>query len=176
MIETGLDIETTGLKQEEGHRIIEVCARVYRDGALVKNFNRRINPHRPIDKKAQEVHGISIDDLRGCPNWEEVAPDLAKLMSISDVVVAHNGRFFDFPFILGEFIRIGVDLDNVPIIFDTMEEAPWATFNGKKPSLREFCMSMGVDYDPSKAHAAEYDVDVMMQAYFRAKEIGRFAP
>ncbi len=174
MIITGTDIETTGLKQENGHRIIEICLRTYVDGELKINFVKRCNPHRSIDAKAQAVHGISLADLADEPDWSEIAPTVAKIMSKSDVVVAHNGISFDFPFILAELDRVGADLTNVPILFDTMTEARWATFSGKFPNLGELCFATGIDYDPKSGHAADYDVDVMMKAFLEGQRLGRF--
>jgi DNA polymerase-3 subunit epsilon len=49
-----------------------------------------------------------------------------------------------------------------------------SSYDAKPPSLREFCWSMGVDYDPSEAHAAEYDVKVMMDSFFVAIERNHF--
>jgi DNA polymerase-3 subunit epsilon len=54
----------------------------------------------------------------------------------------------------------------------TMLNAPWATFNGKNPRLEELCFACGVDYDPALAHAAAFDVDVMMQCYWRGLKFG----
>jgi DNA polymerase-3 subunit epsilon len=167
----GLDIETTGLKQAEGHRIIEVATKLYRyspdTGAIatVGQFEQRINPGRSIDPAAQAVHHISFEMLEGMPRWEEVAPKVVKLMSACDVIVAHNGDEFDLPFIGNELLRVGQPVPDVRTV-DTMVHGRWATPLGKVPNLRELCFATGVDYDPSKAHAALYDVDVMMECFF----------
>ena len=73
---------------------------------------------------------------------------------------------FDGPFIAAELNRIGVNVPDVHS-FCTMENARWACPDGKLPRLGELCFAMGVDYDPAKAHAAEYDVQVMMDCYFK---------
>lgn len=172
---TGLDIETTGLEQEKGHRIIEVAACLYDADTQrqVARFVKRINPERSIDPKAQAVHGISFDDLVGCPKWEDVAPKLAEIMSKSSLIVAHNGDSFDLPFIGNEFKRIGIAIPEVKC-FDTMVNGRWATALGKLPNLGELCFATGVEYDPSKAHGAEYDVEVMMSAFFEGVRTGFF--
>jgi DNA polymerase-3 subunit epsilon len=164
----GLDIETTGLSQPEGHRIIEVAAIVY-DLATEKEAGRyavRINPERGIDAGAQAVHGIAYEDLIGCPTWETVAPKLSKLMSACDYVVAHNGIGFDMPFIYGEFIRAGVALPEVAVV-DTMLQGRWATADGAVPNLGLLAYASDVAYDKTKAHAAIYDVEVMMSCFFK---------
>ena len=167
MILGGTDIETTGLDQSKGHRIIEVAMSLYDSDSqrLLGKFVQRINPQRSIDPGAQAVHGISFDEVSGCPVWEEVAPKLVKIMQRCDVIVAHNGEGFDLPFIAGELLRIGQPVPNVKV-FDTMLEGRWATPLGKVPNLGELCFACGVNYDKSLAHAADYDVSIMMQCLF----------
>lgn len=175
------DIETTGLKVEEGHRIIEIAYSAWSYDTVTgdrrkigKTWMQRIDPKRPIDAGAQAVHGISLADLKGCPEWEAVAPIVHKLMSKSDVVVAHNGEGFDLPFIGYELVRIGYKLPNVKV-FCTMVNGRGATAYGKAPNLGELCYATGVDYDPDTAHAADYDVEVMENAYWNGVDSGLFA-
>lgn len=169
----GLDIETTGLDQTTGHRIIEIAISVYELETQRKlgEYATRINPLRPIDPAAQEVHGISLEELLDKPTWETVAPKVAKLLSHCHYVVAHNGEGFDLPFIFGELIRAEVALPTVGSL-DTMLQGRWATPDGSLPSLQALCFASGVPYDTNKAHGAIYDVDVMMQCLF--KHFGSF--
>lgn len=173
----GLDIETTGLKQSEGHRIIEFATSLHRyfpdtgEVRAVGQYEQRINPGRSIDPAAQAVHDISFEMVEGCPKWEEVAPKVVKVMSACDVIVAHNGDEFDLPFVGNELLRVGQPVPSV-LTVDTMVSGTWATPLGKLPSLRELCFACGVDYDEEKAHAALYDVGVMMQCFFHALNKG----
>ena len=171
MIVGGLDTETTGLFSLE-HRIIEACIKRYEwsgvpedPHTLIDSVTWRINPERSIDAKAREVHGISESDLLAEPKWAAVAPLISARMDSCDVVVAHNGLSFDFPFLLQEFKRVGVDDPDV-IPFDTMVDGTWATPFGKSPTLAELCWASGVPYDATEAHAADYDVEVMMKCFF----------
>lgn len=43
---------------------------------------------------------------------------------------------------------------------------------GKVPNLGELCFACGVYYDREKAHAAEYDVAVMLESFFIAHKKG----
>lgn len=171
----GADIETTGLNQEDGHRIVEICVSVYDldSEKKVGTFLQRIHPQRTIDAKAQAIHGISLADLAGEPEWDAVAPKVQKLLEKCDVIVAHNGEDFDMPFIALELMRVGLEVPNVEVL-DTMKQARWATFNGKYPNLGELCLALDIPYEPEKAHSAEYDVDVMMQAFFEGRRQGFF--
>ena len=162
-----LDTETTGLKQEDGHRIIEIAMLTYDldTRRLEDTWIQRIDPERPIDPKAQEVHGIAYTDLVGCPKWDDLAPEIARRMSGADLLIAHN-MGFDGPFIAAELIRVGQKAPDVHALC-TMENARWACPDGKLPRLGELCFALGVDYDTSKAHGAEYDVSVMMDCFFK---------
>lgn len=175
----GLDIETTGLKQEEGHRIVEVALSMHRLEAIdappvkVGDFVRRINPERGIDPAAQAVHGIAFEDLIGQPRWPEVGGQLSALMSRCDVIVAHNGEGFDCPFIVRELMRAGLPVPKIAVT-DTMLQGRWATPDGMPPSLRALAFACGVEYDESKAHAALYDVEVMLACFFQQLPRGFF--
>jgi DNA polymerase-3 subunit epsilon len=171
----GYDSETTGLSRPE-HRIIEVNLQLWHLESRVRklNWTQRINPMRSIAADAQRVHGITLADLTGQPAFKDVAPTMLKIMAAADMVVAHNGRTFDLPFVNDELKENGFPKIELPLI-DTME-ARWATFLGKVPNLGELCFACGVEYDTEKAHAADYDVDVMMQCFFKAIEWGFIDP
>lgn len=174
MIVTGLDIESTGLSQPDGHRIIEVALLDYdlESRKLVDKFVQRIDPQRVIDPKAQAVHGISYEQLIGSPMWESVAELVQQRMARSSLLIAHN-MGFDGPFIAGELARVGLAVPRVES-FCTMQNGRWACYDGKSPKLAELCFALGVNYDPSKAHAADYDVDVTMQCFWRGLDRGFF--
>lgn len=176
MICIGIDTETTGLEQAAGHRIIEICASIYdvqspSQYRLVKTWTQRINPLREIDKGAQAVHGISLFDLKDEPEWEEVAPVVRKILGLADLVVAHNAAF-DMPFIVHELIRVKLDVPDFNV-YCTMEHGRNTTPYGKLPNLGEFCFAYGINYDATEAHSAEYDVGVMMQAFFNGLKGGQ---
>jgi DNA polymerase-3 subunit epsilon len=174
MILIGTDIETTGLEWAEGHRIVEIALLIYQDEQLAGKFVQRINPQRPIDPKAQAVHGISFEDVSACPTWDAIAPKVSRILGTGQLIVAHNGDGFDRPFIEHELRRVGQPVASTPWQ-DTCKDARWATFFGKSPNLGELCFATGIEYDPSKAHGADYDVSVMMQAFFAARRQGFFA-
>lgn len=172
MLIGGLDLETTGLEQEKGHRIIEVALLTY-DAAsrtLVDRYVERIDPERPIDPKAQAVHGITYAELVGQPKWDAVAPTVARKLAGLHHIVIHN-RNFDAPFLAAELLRVGAPLPKADA-FCTMENGRWATMDGKSPSLRELCFALGVSYDTALAHAAEYDVDRMMRCFWQGLDRG----
>ena len=161
----GIDIETTGLLEPE-HRIIEIYIGLWRAGKRVFEFEERIDPQRSIPAESQRIHGISSADVIGKPTWDVVGPHVRKVLSVADCFIWHNGDEFDGPFLEMELKRIGLELPKKPAV-DTMKEGVWATPDGKKPRLEELCFACGVPYDKDEAHAAPYDVNVMMQSYYR---------
>lgn len=180
MILAGLDIETSGILKPE-HRIIELCLQKWDfnpstfEAKLIRTDTWRIHPERAIDAAAYAVHKISLDDLAGRPNWLNSSPYILDAMKGVDLFVAHNGEGFDMPFIEQECVRNGIKFPKVKC-FDTMLGGRWATAWGKAPNLQELCWACDVEYDPEKSHAAEYDVRVMMEAFFFGVRAGFFKP
>lgn len=183
LILTVADIETTGLKQEEGHRIIEIAMAVLKlefseshefveAKKVGSTWCQRINPGRSIDPGAQAVHGISIADLKSEPAWPDVAGKVQKILTMSDVLAAHNAQF-DAPFIALELVRIGMDIPKFDV-FCTMEHGRTATAMGKVPSLAELCWSLGVRYEEGAAHAADYDVNCTVECVIKGLRAGAY--
>ncbi len=172
MIYAGFDTETTGLCEPE-HRIIELHIEFRTNYKSLMNKTFRFDPQRSISEAAYRVHKIDLGMLAGEKTFAELAPTIAAMLSRADVVVAHNGIGFDWPFMQMECRRVGVKLPEVKL-FDTMVEGRWATPDGKNPSLGELCFATGVDYDSSAAHAADYDVRVNLDAFERGYKMGFF--
>ncbi|SER27818.1 DNA polymerase-3 subunit epsilon [Faunimonas pinastri] len=168
----GTDIETTGLEPGD-HRLVEFYAGLWdlRSRKRVFELNQRIDPQRSIGIEAQRVHKISLGDLVGCPTWDMVAPKAHAVLSRADMIVAHNGDGFDLPFLNYEFKRVGLPPIEKPTV-DTMLQGRWATPIGKSPNLGELCFACDMPYDASKAHAADYDVGVMMDCFFAGLDWG----
>lgn len=169
-----LDIETTGLNEPD-HRIIEHCSMLFDldTEAHLKTYTWRCNPMRKIDPKALKTHGITLAELENEPLFDAVAPLIRGTINTAYACVAHNGHFFDFDFIERECRRVGAPVA-FPIKFDTMTEGRFATPLGKNPKLQELAECLDVEYDPAKAHAAQYDVEVMAQCFFTGRRLGWF--
>ncbi|MPQ56377.1 3'-5' exonuclease [Duganella sp. FT27W] len=176
MLITGLDTETTGLDPADGHRIIEIALLTYDSDTrkLVDQYVQRIDPERAISAGAQEVHGIAYNELVGMPKWNDVAPIIVERLKATDLAIAHN-MDFDGPFIGLELVRVGQAVPNFDT-FCTMKNGRWAAFDGKSPKLIELCFALGVEYDKAKAHAADYDVEVMMECFWRGLDRGFYRP
>jgi DNA polymerase-3 subunit epsilon len=179
MLIAGSDTETTGLLNPFGraadHRIIEVYVGLWDLGSrtLVDEYMQRIHPMRSIDPKAQAVHKISLADLEGKPTWEKVAHPFRAFIERGDLIVGHNWDGFDKPFCDDELERVSLPRLTKPT-FDTMLAGRWATPMGTIPNLGALCWACGIPYDAEKAHAADYDVKVMMECFFKGLDWGWF--
>lgn len=173
------DIETTGLKVEDGHRIIEIALSVWAYNVttgekrkLGRPYIQRIKPDRAIDPGAQAVHKIALSDLRGKPDWKAVAPVVASILSRTDIFVAHNAQF-DCPFIALELVRVGMPMPTFDV-YCTMENGRSTTAMGKVPNLGELAYACGYEYDSDAAHSALYDTQLLENCYWTGVERGFF--
>src|SRR5262245_51129119 len=104
-----LDTETTGLEPELGHRIIEIgCVELLNRRVTGRRFHSYLNPEREIDKGAEEIHGISLEELKGKPRFVEVAEELLAFISGAELVI-HNAAF-DVAFLDAELARVDAEL------------------------------------------------------------------
>lgn len=175
--ELGLDSETTGLEPGD-HRFVELFFDLRENGKQIDTWHSFIDPKRSITAEAQAVHKITASMLVGKPDWESVAPQVHAFMGQADVYVAHNAPF-DLGFLRYEFKRVGLVMPERPVI-DT-GEFTWATPDGKKPTLKELCFACDVEYLESddqggSAHAADFDVGVMLESLYRARRWGFVDP
>lgn len=169
----GLDTETTGVNPEKGDRIIEIALIKYDlEGNRIGDFIQRVDPECAINPAAQAVHGIAYADLVGMPKFADIADTVYEMMQGASLLIAHNFQF-DGKFITSELIKAERRVPIAPS-FCTMENSRWACFDGKMPKLMEVCFALGVEYDKAKAHAASYDVEVMMECFFRSYERGLY--
>ena len=77
-----LDTETTGLGDID--QIIEIAIVDYQGNTLI---NTRLKPTVEIDEDAQDVHGISIDELNDCPTWPDIDADVRAVLSGKHIVM-----------------------------------------------------------------------------------------
>jgi DNA polymerase III subunit epsilon len=171
----GLDTETTDLEFGDNGRLVEVCAALYKPtGDLVEMKTWRINPECSMSPKAQAVHGIALSDLIIEPTFLEVAEDIEKFLLQASGLVIHNANF-DCKFVGNQWKKLVGPSELLRKQFDitcTMLGGRWATPMGAVPSLKALAFACGVDYDEEKAHAADYDVSVMMECFFYASSRG----
>ena len=82
-----LDTVTTGLDVDDGHKIIEIgCVEILGRTITSNFYHQYINPKRQIDEKAFEVHGISNEQLRNEPSFDEIIENYIEYISTTTLI------------------------------------------------------------------------------------------
>jgi len=145
------DLETTGMNVASD-RIVEISfLKIYPDQREdVKTY--RVNPTVPIPQEATAIHGISDEDVRNAPTFNEIAKTLVQNFEGCDFA-GYNSNKFDLPLLAEEFIRADVDFDlkkrkfiDVQVIFYKREQRTLSA------ACQFYC-----DKDLTNAHSAEAD-------------------
>jgi DNA polymerase III epsilon subunit-like protein len=100
MIGCAMDWETTGLvlhpdtKLDKQPRGIEFAAVLFDDaGTILEEFEAVVDPGVEIEEIITKITGLTNEDLRGKPRVATIIPDIARLFSKADVLIAHNLPF-----------------------------------------------------------------------------------
>lgn len=161
-----LDTETTGLKPQDGHRIIEIGCVELVDRKLTGNhFHEYINPDREVDPGALAVHGISNEFLSDKPRFNEVVKAFIDFVSGAELVI-HNAPF-DVGFLNHELklLRGGYHaITHYCTVTDTLKLARQLHI-GQRNSLDALCKRYGVDNTNRELHGALLDADLLAQVY-----------
>ena len=161
------DLETTGFKFSQGHRIVEIGGVELVNGALTgRTFHTYVNPERDMPEDAYRVHGLSEEFLRDKPVFADAraGPAFARFIENAELI-AHNGIGFDLPFLQAELEAAGFDrLDNE--IIDTLHIAR-RKFPGAPASLDALCARFGIDTATRErdGHGALLDSRLLAEVY-----------
>ncbi len=139
------DIETTGFRFDEGHRVVEIGAVEMIAGAVTgRTFHTYVNPQRDMPEGARQVHGLTEAFLADKPVFADKSVGAAFVEFAGDAeIIAHNGVGFDMPFINAELEKAGLPrLANK--VFDTLLVAR-RRFPGAPASLDALCARFGID-------------------------------
>ncbi len=107
-----VDVETTGGRAWNGHRIVEIAIVEVRDGAIVDEYETLVNPGQGIPSMITSLTGITSEMTAVAPYFEHIAEDVAGRLE-GRAFVAHNATF-DWSFVSAELVRANVDVPNVP--------------------------------------------------------------
>jgi len=145
------DLETTGINIASD-RIVEISYLKVDLNGNESSKTLRLNPEMPIPEKVTAIHGISNEDVKDSPTFNEVAKSLARDFEGCDLG-GYNSVKFDIPLLAEEFLRAGVDIElkrrkfvDVQVIFMKME-----------PRTLSAAYKFFVNKELSNAHSAEAD-------------------
>ena len=161
-----LDTETTGLDWQRGHRIIEIgCIELLNRRQTGKTWHSYLNPERSIDEAAQEIHGISPEDLADKPLFKDVAFELLDFLRDAELII-HNAPF-DVGFLDNEFRLAGagpISGGAVASVLDTLSLAR-QMHPGQRNSLDALCKRYGIDNARRELHGALIDARLLAEVY-----------
>lgn len=158
-----LDIETTGLRVGEGHRMTELACVEMIDGILTgRQYHQYINPEREVDAGAQKITGLTWSFLKQYPTFSQIVPDFLDFLR-DDHLIIHNSSF-DLSFINYQLaIEQHPKIEKTRVI-DTLPMAR-AKFPGKGNSLDALCERFGICLDTRGYHGALIDVQLLARVY-----------
>jgi DNA polymerase-3 subunit epsilon len=158
-----LDTETTGFYPEAGDEIIELAAEKLVGGLVVATFHALVQPSRSVPPEATAVHGLDDAFVRAhglAP--ADVFPGFAAFAA-GTVLVGHNIRRFDLPFLAAHFAAVGLPPPDHELL-DTLELAR-ATLALPNYKLGTIATHFGIPV--AGAHRAAADVAITRQVLLR---------
>ena len=100
-----VDVETTGVSARTS-RVLEIAAVRVEPGGRTYEFSTLLDPETHVPANITRITGIIPADIEGAPRFNDIADELAEILSDA-VFVAHNVRF-DYSFLKMEFGRVGI--------------------------------------------------------------------
>ena len=164
MREIIFDTETTGLRPEDGERIIEIGAvELENRFPTGRSFHVYLNPQgRPVHPDALRVHGITDQFLADKPAFPAIASDFMEFIAGAQLV-AHNAAF-DIGFVNAELARIGLPPIHADRVVDTLQIARRKHPMGPN-SLDALCGRYGIDNAHRTKHGALLDAELLAEVY-----------
>lgn len=164
MREVVFDTETTGIRIDLGHRIVEFGAVELVDGTIGRHLQFYFNPERAMDAGAYEVHGLSDEFLADKPLFADKLADI--LTFIGDApLVAHNADFDR------DFLNHELKLADYPPLrsdrfIDTLKLSR-QHFKTGRHTLDALCQRLEIDTSDRTLHGALKDSTLLAKAYLK---------
>ncbi|MFO7656011.1 MAG: 3'-5' exonuclease [Bacteroidales bacterium] len=121
------DLETTGINIVTD-RIVEISYLKIHPNGDEESRTMKINPTIPIPEKSTEIHGITDEDVKNAPTFQEIAQSLVNTFEGCDFA-GFNSNKFDLPLLAEEFLRANADIElkkrkfiDVQVIFHKKEQ------------------------------------------------------
>ena len=159
-----LDTETTGIRPEEGHRIIEVGAvQILNREITNTEFHKYVQPNKPVGDSVN-IHGITDKFLINKPQFDKISNDLLSFIKGATLII-HNAPF-DLGFLNNELKINGINekIEDMCQIIDTLELSKEQR-PGTMHNLDALCRRFGVDTSARTRHGALLDAQILAQVY-----------
>lgn len=161
-----LDTETTGLRTEDGHRVIEIgCVEMTNRKLTGRTYHVYLNPERQVEAGAMAVHGITDEFLQDKPVFSMVADEFMDFISDSELII-HNAPF-DLAFLNNELRILQHKCKSIAeycSIIDTLQLAR-KLHVGQRNSLDALCKRYKIDNSKRDMHGALLDANLLTLVY-----------
>ncbi|MBP3944434.1 GIY-YIG nuclease family protein [Sphingobacteriaceae bacterium WQ 2009] len=147
-----VDIETTG-SFAAGCRITEIAVFISNGKQIIEKFQSLVNPQMPIPLGIQSLTGITDELVKSAPLFEEIAPEVMRLLH-GKIFVAHNVNF-DYSFVRHQLLQAGLEWKASKLCTVRLARK---IFPGQASySLGKLCQSLGIPLD--NRHRAAGDAE-----------------
>ena len=172
------DTETSGIYPDKygPHRIVSLALSAYRNRRPELSAEFIINPQRPCNVDASEVHGLSDEFLATAHKFKEVAPAVFNIMNAypDSILLFHNAPF-DWRMINNEIQQCPTSM--APIlrshnpVFCTLQIARQIRAMSKSCTLDTLCDVYGIDRSSrANGHGALIDTELLAQMSYKLSE------
>lgn len=175
-----LDLETTGLDSEI-NGIVSICAKLFnKNRELVTSFTHNCNPeYAEINLGALKVNRFSIENIGYFKPEQTVVKFfcdwLLGLKIEGELVLAGHNTNFDLSFLKAKLRKYNINGFDQAVshkVVDTATIGRFLVMSGVLPentkiSLKDLAIACDVEYDATKHHNAEYDVDLTTKLLFK---------
>jgi len=164
MREIVLDTETTGFRQNDGDRIVEIgCVELVNHVATGNSYHQYINPERSMPEGAFKVHGLSSEFLAEFPVIAMVMDQFLKFIGEETPLIIHNAEF-DIGFLNAELKLLNKPMMPMSRSIDTVRMAR-DKFPGAPASLDALCRRFSIDNTNRTLHGALLDAQLLSEVY-----------
>jgi len=160
-----LDTETTGLRVEDGHRVIEIgCIELIGRRLSGRDLHLYFNPEREVDEGAAAVHGMRLPDLIDKPRFADEVERILAFLEGARVVI-HNAAF-DEGFLNAELAACQRPKLRTCVaeIVDSLSLAR-QLHPGKRNSLDALCERYEVSNKHRVHHGAKLDAQLLAEVW-----------
>jgi DNA polymerase-3 subunit epsilon len=164
MREIVLDTETTGFRQNDGDRIVEIgCVELVNHVATGNSYHQYINPERLMPEGAFKVHGLSSEFLADFPVFAKIMDQFIEFIGEETPLIIHNAEF-DIGFLNAELKLLNKPMIPMSRSVDTVRMAR-EKFPGSPASLDALCRRFSIDNTGRTLHGALLDAQLLSEVY-----------
>jgi len=158
------DVETTGLDTSKD-QIIEISFVKLNIDMTKEIKTQKFKPEIEINPKAQEIHGISKEDLKDKPKFKQLSKSIYSFLQGCDIA-GFNSNKFDVPMLYSEFLRAGIEWDYSKVNFIDVSNI-YRILNPRTlvQAYKDYC-----DKDLTDAHSAEADTLATLEVFMAQLE------